>query len=98
MSFQIGNRVRLREEIHTCGGKSYPIGAHGVVVDTSPGLTRVQLDTGDYIKVVADELEVYTPVFASHYQAQPILDEPAQTAESSLSGDELMNITRSFCR
>lgn len=95
-SFKIGDRVRLLFEVTTMGGITHPVGSPGVIT-SEDSLCCVDMDSGTKLHVKAGKLEAYTPVFASHYQAQPITDEP-EPADTPPSGDELMNITRSFCR
>lgn len=95
MSIQVGDRVRLTQTF----GYHWPAGLTGVVTKSDPsGAVEGAFDNGATTWCSDDTLEVYTPVFASHYQAQPIMDEPAQAPDTPLSGEELMNITRSFCR
>lgn len=102
MSIKAGARVRS-----TKGFIGWPVGLTGVAksLDPSRNAVTVDLDDGRTTQFPEDALEEYTPVFASHYQAQPIMDEPAPatddagpTPDTPLSGEELMNITRSFCR
>lgn len=110
MSIQVGTRVRLLFEVSTRGGITYPAGSTGVVFSVG-NLCGVDMDTGAQLYVMERKLEEYTPVFASHYQAQPSQyddgstdDAPNHTSvqkeeeSTSLTGDELMDITRSFCR
>lgn len=109
-NFKIGERVRLLFEVTTIGGITHPVGSPGVI--TSGGsLCCVDMDSGTQLHVKAGKLEAYTPVFANHYNPVLIGDDtrdppdtddahdytPA-TKDTALSGDELMNITRSFCR
>ena len=110
MGIKVGERVRLLQDF----GYRWPAGLTGVVTKSDPsGAVEVAFDNGDTTWCSDDTLEVYVPQFASHYQAQPIMedgqydrtldkpwagDEPASAPDTPLSGEELMNITRSFCR
>lgn len=114
-TFHIGVRIRTTRDL-----PATPKGSHGVIDRDGivGGDWGVTLDNGLYGYLYEDQMEVVTPVFASHYQAQPIGDDsvdppdtdddhdyptegviPVAKEESSpLSGDQLMDITRSFCR
>ena len=97
MSIIIGSRVRAVADLDD----DIPAGSTGVVVDMDHSVLPyyVQFDTDEYYWCAVDDVEEYTPVFASHYQAQPIMDEPAPaTDDAGPTPDEIMNITRSFCR
>lgn len=97
MSITIGSRVRTVEDV----AEDIPAGSTGVVVDMdhSPLPYYVHFDMDERYWCAVDDVEEYTPVFASHYQAQPIMDEPAPaTDDAGPTPDEIMNITRSFCR
>lgn len=112
MSITIGSRVRAVADLDD----DIPAGSTGVVVDMdhSPLPYYVHFDMDEHYWCAVDDVEEYTPVFASHYQAQPIMDDgqydhnldkpwagdepvPA-TDDAGPTPDEIMNITRSFCR
>lgn len=107
-SFYVGARIRTTQSFPTV-----PMGSPGVIDGQDdqlgcPGRWHVTMDDGQDGYLQEDWMEVYTPVFASHYQAQPIqcgTDDASnhtsvqkEEESTSLTGDALMDITRSFCR
>ena len=91
---KVGERVRLRVEVTTRGGVTYPAGSTGVLVcaDVNSAFATVDMDSGAELHVAQYKLEVFTPVFGGHYQPVvgapdpvPVLDADAATMETNVT-------------